>query len=751
MLKKLQAKTYLDNMAETSEKAEKAEKAEPSERIEDLPGVGEKIAEKLKEAGYTELMSIAASSAGELSSAVGIGEDTAGRIIAAARGKLKMGFETGIEVLKRRENIGKITTGSKALDELLGGGVETQAITEAHGAFGCLTADAKITLANGQMMPIGYIANGLHAGVYDVTIPVISFNGNSLFKTCATKLHVYDCDKVFTVNLKNGMRLSVTGNHPLMTEYGWKYASKLSARDNIKIVADNIFPKKYFKLSTRVKLHKNASTTIKIDLPDELTPELAEIIAYVLGEGWYERECKEGGVTRVCFTSTDKKMRQKFREIVLKVFKKDVNTRYRRENSVVALAIDAVMIGEFLKQFDGLYQNAKNKYVPEQVFASPKDVVSRFLAALYDCEGSVKVDIERKRKRTISWKLKNGSVKSNVYSLASYGRAIELRSASRRLLEGVQILLTKFGIRTWMSSDVTKKDDREFICYKLHITDRSSIENFYRQIGIFTIRLRGKIERAIESYKRNIVKNVDFVGIDSINIVNTPDGKVYDLEVPYFHNFLSNNILSHNSGKTQLSLQLAVNVQLPREKGGIGGKAIFIDTEQTFRPERVQQIAHAAGLDPKKALENIFMGRAYNSDHQVLLAEKAADIIKKENVKLLVIDSLTSAFRSDYTGRGTLANRQQKLNRHLHHLQRLADIYNLAVYVTNQVMSRPDILFGDPTAPIGGHVLGHQATFRVYLRKSKGEKRIAKLIDSPNLPEAETVFAVTAEGIRDAK
>ena len=162
-----------------------------------------------------------------------------------------------------------------------------------------------------------------------------------------------------------------------------------------------------------------------------------------------------------------------------------------------------------------------------------------------------------------------------------------------------------------------------------------------------------------------------------------------------------------------------------------------------------QDCMSVAGINPEKALENIFTARAYNSDHQMLLLDKAEEIIKNQNVKLIVVDSLTSLFRSDYVGRGTLANRQQKLNRHLHKLQRLADVNNLAVYITNQVMSRPDILFGDPTAPIGGHILGHQATFRVYLRKSKGEKRIAKLIDSPNLPEGETVFNVTLDGIKD--
>src|SRR4030042_1308239 len=154
------------------------------------------------------------------------------------------------------------------------------------------------------------------------------------------------------------------------------------------------------------------------------------------------------------------------------------------------------------------------------------------------------------------------------------------------------------------------------------------------------------------------------------------------------------------SGKSQIAHQLAVNVQLPKERGGVEGKAIFIDTEQTFRPERIVDMAKALGLDPQKTLDNIFIARAYNSDHQILLAEKAEEILKKENVKLIIVDSLTASFRSDYTGRGMLANRQQKLNRHMHHLQRLADIYNVAIYVTNQVMANPAIMFGDPPAPI---------------------------------------------------
>ncbi|MCD6547835.1 MAG: DNA repair and recombination protein RadA [Nanoarchaeota archaeon] len=206
----------------------------------------------------------------------------------------------------------------------------------------------------------------------------------------------------------------------------------------------------------------------------------------------------------------------------------------------------------------------------------------------------------------------------------------------------------------------------------------------------------------------------------------------------------------YGSGKSQLAFQLAVNVQLPEEKGGLNGAAAWIDTEGTFRPSRVIQIAKALGLNPNKVLENIKVARAYSADHQILLVEKLPELFKKfPNIKLIIVDSLTSIFRSEYVGRGTLAERQQKLNKHIHALQRLADRYNVAVYVTNQVMARPDIFFGDPTAAVGGNVIGHASTYRIYLRHSKGDKRVARLVDSPCLPEGECVFRITEEGIKD--
>jgi len=203
------------------------------------------------------------------------------------------------------------------------------------------------------------------------------------------------------------------------------------------------------------------------------------------------------------------------------------------------------------------------------------------------------------------------------------------------------------------------------------------------------------------------------------------------------------------SGKTQIGHQLAVNTLLPVEEGGLGGEVFYIDTEDTFRPERISQMARGIGMEPDAALERIHVARAYNSAHQMLLVDEIKRMSKNIEVKMIIVDSLTSHFRAEYLGRGKLAERQQKLNKHLKELKQLADVNNALVLVTNQVHSKPDAMWGDPTKPIGGHIVGHASTFRLYLRKSKAGRRIGRLVDSPNLPEGEAIFNVTAEGIRD--
>ena len=202
------------------------------------------------------------------------------------------------------------------------------------------------------------------------------------------------------------------------------------------------------------------------------------------------------------------------------------------------------------------------------------------------------------------------------------------------------------------------------------------------------------------------------------------------------------------SGKTQFCHTMCVNVQKPKEEGGLDGGVLYIDTENTFRPERIVTIAKTQNLDPEKVLERIIVARAYNSAHQILILQEAGPVIEENNIKLVIVDSAVGLFRAEYLGRGTLSERQQKLNKFVHLLVRTAETYNCAALATNQVMSSPDTFFGDPTRPIGGNVVAHTSTYRVYFKKS-GKKRIARMVDSPHHPESEVIFTLTEAGVSD--
>ncbi len=209
------------------------------------------------------------------------------------------------------------------------------------------------------------------------------------------------------------------------------------------------------------------------------------------------------------------------------------------------------------------------------------------------------------------------------------------------------------------------------------------------------------------------------------------------------------------SGKSQLCHQLAVAVQLPEKLGGLGKKAIYIDTEGTFSPARIAQITE--GFKKEKGwkvevddvLKNVMYARAKNSDIQQAIVIKLLEILSQspDEYGILILDSVTAHFRAEYSGRGTLADRQQTLNGHLNTLHRLADTYNIAIVVTNQVQANPAQFFGDPTTAVGGNIMGHWAGTRFYLRKSKGDKRVIRVFDSPVLAESEAVFEITTHGL----
>lgn len=204
----------------------------------------------------------------------------------------------------------------------------------------------------------------------------------------------------------------------------------------------------------------------------------------------------------------------------------------------------------------------------------------------------------------------------------------------------------------------------------------------------------------------------------------------------------------YGSGKSQICHTLCATARQPIESGGLDSGVIYIDTEGAFRPERVEQIARARGLDHVHVLRSIAMCKAYNSSHLELIVKNLGNFVNEFRAKLVIVDSVVSLHRAEFTGRGTLADRQQRLNAIMHKLIRLAEIFNIAIVITNQVLASPDTFFGDPTRAAGGNVLAHSSTYRIYLRKS-GENRVAKMMDSSYHPYSDTKFTINEKGIDD--
>nr|SVE76489.1 EOG090X0906 [Daphnia longispina] len=208
------------------------------------------------------------------------------------------------------------------------------------------------------------------------------------------------------------------------------------------------------------------------------------------------------------------------------------------------------------------------------------------------------------------------------------------------------------------------------------------------------------------------------------------------------------------TGKTQLCLTLAVTCQLPIDHGGAEGKCLYIDTEGTFRPERLLAVAERYGLSGSDVLDNVACARAFNTDHQSQLLVQASAMMADSRYALLIVDSATALYRTDYSGRGELSARQMHLARFLRMLLRLADEFGVAVVITNQVVAQVDgaaMFAADPKKPIGGNIMAHASTTRLYLRKGRGETRICKIYDSPCLPESEAMFAILPDGVGDSK
>lgn len=595
----------------------------PDDDFEKLAGVGPAIADKLKEAGYMDLMSVAVESPSKLSEVAEIGESTAAKIIAAAKEAADIGkFESGDVILERRRSIGKLTSGSKALNDLMGGGFETQAISEFFGEYGsgkCFAGDTLIYYSNPGIAHIEPIAEmyekyreiegevALDSGTMVSTdrIEVAGYDHTTrrIVRARAAGIYREMVSKILAIVTEGGRSLRISMPHMLLTlrdsEAVWTPAGFLSSGDTIA------FPRRI--------PHSN-------------------VFALDLEEAF---EC-------------------------------------------------------------GWDSAVHNSPIQDTVLSGSEETVRAFLTGFFSGTGGI-------GSSTLS--VRSGLITSQI-----------------------AYLLARIGISSRIGAD-------SFGGLRRLVLSRPFTNGYAK-------RASDEAHPGGSSYEE---PDLDWDRIVSIEQVEHNDF-VYDLIVPGIHTLIGGNLptLLHN---TQLCHQLAVNVTMPKEKGGLSGHSIYIDTEHTFRPERIIQMSDALDLDSEEVLKSIHVARAFNSHHQMLLVEKAQELTKDYSIKLIVVDSLTAHFRAEYVGRGVLAERQQALNKHMHELMRFGDLNNAVIAVTNQVSAKPDAFFGDPTRPIGGHIVGHTATFRLYLRKSKGGKRIARLIDSPNLPEAEAVFTLSEDGI----
>ncbi len=573
--------------------------------IDDLD-ISPSIINKLKEAGFETLESLVTANASDLSSLVGIPLPTAMKIITAAREALDIRFKTAKEVKQERLNIGRITTGSKSLDQLLGGGVETRTITEFFGEYGtgkCVSRDT----------PIIYVSRG------EVRIESIS----AIYNRYRSLYNEMPYDEGYAIEVDDLKVFSVNGGSIGLGEVSYLYRE--FAREILRI--------------------ETATGRIL-----EVTPSHKLLLRAKQGYVWVPAHAISEGD-----------------EIGIPA------------GILGGYTDDSVIYNRVYSR--GFIVASEGRYVADSIYGLglDPDVFRSYMIGYIEGSG---------------YQLRDRQIPADSYSTATA------------------------------------------LSYIAHLA--GYISGIYREDGrIYVVRFRRSDQGS----------SIYWDKVASIYRINY-NSYVYDITVPKYRNFIGGSAptILHN---TQLGHQLSVNVQLPPDQGGLNGSAVYIDTEGTFRWERIEMMSRAKGLDPDEAMDRIYYIRAINSDHQMAIVEELRTMIPERNIKLVVVDSVTGHFRAEYPGRENLAVRQQKLNKHLHQLQTLAEVYNIAVVVTNQVMARPDVFYGDPTVAVGGHVLGHAPGVRVQLRKSRGNRRIARVIDAPHLPEGEAVFIITEEGISD--
>lgn len=797
------------NRQSEPEKPDRGEKmAKKIEQITDLPGIGDTAAKKLTDAGYKSLEAIAVASPMELKEIAGLGDGTAEKAIKAARDALEMGFQTADILAEKRKQVGRLTTGSKELDALVGGGIETQSITEVYGKMAsgkCISSDTPVLYFNpdtAHLKPIeqiyqNYATNekkfdGGYVADLRKSISVIGIDLDGNIKlTEAKKLFKEKVNAITQIMTERGTELKLTKRHPLLT----------ISPEGIQWKSTGLIKKGEFVGSPKEIKYKGKETLTKEE-------------AYFLG-----LFVAEGTGNPLSITSFEPKIQTWLKKFIEKKFG---YVPTQRKNNTITLFKKPTR--EYLHNLAKTC--AATKHVPQEIIASNEETIQSFLAGYIEGDGCLGETVEMTTKsKILAHELtylftRNGilaSINKKIVDGRKYYRLSITGNKNKKIIESImensivkkkQIsreinFSTKYGIPTFAIHPIlmrtykkltgsrrrfnkwnkktmlNSKLNTAFIAYiatkpkaeritqetlqqtqiffkerllemgKAYETLKTPTEeNIKTALSVLPYKTQeiykklkskrstfqnyitrkmpknktAQIARALQEMIKKTIKDAQLIkDLKTMEIIASQtiawekitkktekkyDGWVYDLSVPETKSFIGGNKPTwlHNS---QWCFQTAVTVQLPKDQGGLEGGCLYIDSENSFRPERVIQISKKLGLEPEAVLKNIYVARAYNADHQMLLAEKAGEMVKENNIKLVIVDSLTAQFRAEYIGRGTLAERQQKLNKHMRTLQKLAEINNIALLVTNQVIENPAILFGDPTSPVGGNVVGH--------------------------------------------
>jgi DNA repair protein RadA len=812
--------------------------------VDTLPGVGPATKQKLKDAGIETILDLATSGPMDIAEAVDIDVSKAVELNNKARKKLvelkrlEPDFINAADLLVKRLAIDRISTGSKNLDDLLGGGIETWAMTEFYGEFGsgkCVAADTRVFYSNDANIhfePISATYEKYRTmygekpfdGGFIVPLRGVNVVGLKSQLTPATYLYRERVSSILAIRTERGRILRLAKAHMAMVLSGaglrWVPSGALSVGDKIATPKSLLIP---------------GNTGISNDD--------AFFIGFYVAEG-----------TRNPFsiTNTDMKLVEWTRHYVRSKFGFDPTVSKPRGHSAVVLLRNPVreLLGD-LAECDSY-----TKYVPDCVLNGSDDVVRHFLAGYFEGDGRVEdadIEVSSNSKALIegvsylltrlgisstfavknvrtgphyrlrisgfdrdkmsqipfrSKKIPHVKTRNSKYGVPAGGL---LRAAYRSAVSSSRWHIKREGAlrkngtlyesltrsaygRTGMSerqirlavdffrgvSDKLIRNLRElqladlesgpgFKRYALSLSfpasvlsgplslSKAGVNNYFNRgvpkdnVEAFKVVATKEIERRIRVLNETIATIEQAMEFNWDTVTEIREEKyndyVYDFEVPDGHAFVSGNIptILHNS---QICHTLCAMVQGPKGDGGLEAGAVYIDTEGTFRPERIAEIAEARDMDSEKILSRITVARAYNSAHQELIVKELGRIIEPNKVKLVVLDSAVAHYRAEFLGRGTLSERQQRLNRFMHQLLRIAEIYNVAVVVTNQVQSAPDSFFGDPTRPTGGHVVAHTSTYRLYLRKA-AKNRIARMVDSPYHPERDAVFVLDEKGVDD--